>query len=74
MQPAAPMETFARIQLPAIVDSSMLAAGWLLSASFLFMDFHKLLPSIYDAGGWLAGWLAGWLLLACLLFMDYRGF
>ena len=45
-QPTAPIETSARIQLPAIIDSVMLAAGCL--AGWLV--------------GWLAGWLAGgWL-------------
>ena len=44
-QPAAPIETFARIKLPAIIDSFMLVAG--LLAGWL--------------PGWLAGWLAGWL-------------
>jgi hypothetical protein len=33
-QPAAPIETFARFQLPAIIDSFMLAAAWL--AGWLF--------------------------------------
>ena len=34
--PAAPIEAFARFQLPAIIDSLMLAAGW-LAAGWLAM-------------------------------------
>ena len=40
-RPVAPIESFARFQLAAIIDSLMLAAGWL--AGWLV--------------GWLAGWL-----------------
>ena len=45
VQPAAPIETFARFQLPAIIDSLMLAAGRLVGW----------------LAGWLVDWLAGWL-------------
>ena len=51
-RPAAPIETFARFQLPVIFESLMLAAGWL--AGWL--------------ASWLTGWLAGWLaMIGCYL-------
>ena len=42
-QPVAPVENFARIRLPAIVDAGGWLSGWLAVC----------------LAGWLAGWLAG---------------
>ena len=38
-QPAAPTGTFARFRLPAIIDSFMLAAGWLAGCCLLHVVF-----------------------------------
>ena len=53
--PAAPIETFARLLLPAIIDSSMLA-GWLADCLTGWLAGGWLASSLAD---WLAGWLAG---------------
>ncbi len=70
-QPAAPVETFARFQLPALIDSLMLAAGWL--AGWLAVWPAGLYKALLDSS-WLLSEIFFDFLRFSLIFIDFYDF